>query len=84
MPASTTRPRSSSIGAVHTEVGGAIGVESGARQIVVGRISPAGPSVLSDAGWRAAARRSARKVGYRGRITVGGDLYRFAVARRRR
>ncbi|MEV5824294.1 MBL fold metallo-hydrolase [Spirillospora sp. NPDC052242] len=74
------------IGAVHTEVGdlGAIGVESGARRIVVSHISPADPSVLSDAAWQAAARRSARKAGYRGRITVGGDLDRFPIARRKR
>ncbi|GAA2133525.1 MBL fold metallo-hydrolase [Actinomadura napierensis] len=71
------------IGAVHTEVGelGAIGVESGARHIVISHISPADPSVLSDAGWQKAADASARKARYRGRITLGNDLDRFDVAK---
>jgi ribonuclease BN (tRNA processing enzyme) len=71
------------IGAVHTEVGdlGAIGVESDARHIVVSHITPADPAALSDAAWQNAADRSARKAGYRGRITVGDDLDRFPVAK---
>ncbi|WP_106402296.1 MBL fold metallo-hydrolase [Actinocorallia populi] len=74
------------IGAVHTEVGelGAIGAESGARRIVISHISPADPSVLSDAAWQAAADRSARKARYRGRITLGNDLDRFQVTRSKR
>ncbi|MCO5967902.1 MBL fold metallo-hydrolase [Actinoallomurus soli] len=73
------------IGTVHTEVGdlGAIGVESGARQIVISHISPADPSVLSEAAWQRAADRSAQKARYRGRITLGNDLDRFPVARPR-
>lgn len=69
------------IGAVHTEVGelGAVGAESDARHIVISHLSPADPAALSDAAWRKAADRGARKAGYRGRITLGQDLAHFPV-----
>ncbi|MEU0741616.1 MBL fold metallo-hydrolase [Streptomyces sp. NPDC006134] len=62
---------------VHTGIGG-IAATARARRVVLSHLAPADPARLPDAEW-AAARASARKAGYRGRVTVGHDLMRIPL-----
>jgi ribonuclease BN (tRNA processing enzyme) len=70
--------------AVHTDVTklGQIAAESNVRALVASHLGPGDPAILSDEGWRAALRASAKQAGFGGPMLLGADLMRIPVRRR--
>jgi ribonuclease BN (tRNA processing enzyme) len=72
--------------AVHTDVTllGQIAESAGVRALVASHLGPGDPAQLSDAGWRAALRDSARKAHFHGPMILGEDLMKIPVRRAKR
>ena len=70
---------------VHTDVTelGAIAAESGAGRLLATHLGPGDPTLLSDAAWNKALRASARSADYRGGMTLGADLMRIQIPRKK-
>ncbi|MFG2660176.1 hypothetical protein [Streptomyces sp. NPDC048425] len=67
---------------VHTdrrEIGGTA-TDARARQVVLSHLAPADPTQMPEHHGAAAARASARKASYQGRMTVGHDLMHLPLA----
>lgn len=69
--------------AVHTDVTqlGRIAAESRARALVASHLGPGDPAILSNEGWRAALRDSAKQAGFGGPMLLGADLMRIPLRR---
>ncbi len=63
----------------HTDIGDVASVAraAGVGTVIVCHLAPGDPHTISNAQWEQLALAGASKAGYRGKIVIGRDLFRF-------